>query len=168
MRTRVVILSSIMAICIVCVAGVAANAQQIRPDFMPCQEVGQAEFDPALIAPLPVDLASVEQTLLSEAEHKMLGQEGDEVRFIIYDESLPNGQGQFSFNTKTFFLSYEGEEEPLVKYGSAGTDKESPGGGLLTGCYYRFTGPINCWGHTLYGYFCLSGSWYCYLLGGCR
>jgi hypothetical protein len=36
------------------------------------------------------------------------------------------------------------------------------------GCYYSFTGGTTCWNHTLYGWYCLTGSWYCQLLGSCR
>ena len=36
------------------------------------------------------------------------------------------------------------------------------------GCYYRFVGSTRCINHTWYGLFCLSGSWYCYLIGTCK
>lgn len=39
---------------------------------------------------------------------------------------------------------------------------------LTWSCYYRFTGPTKCIGHTWYGYFCLSGSWYCTVFGTCK
>ena len=39
---------------------------------------------------------------------------------------------------------------------------------LTGGCYYQFMGPTKCVAHTWYGYFCLQGSWYCYLLGTCK
>jgi hypothetical protein len=35
-------------------------------------------------------------------------------------------------------------------------------------CYYWFSGATTCFNHTLYGYYCLVGSWYCQLLGSCR
>lgn len=39
---------------------------------------------------------------------------------------------------------------------------------LTGGCYYQFMGPTKCVAHTWYGYFCLSGSWYCTVFGTCK
>jgi len=133
MKSKVVIIGILMALFVIFTTGFSALAQE-EYDCIPYEEAKNAEFDPALIAPMPTDLESLEQALLSDIDHTMLGQEGNEVRFIVYDKRLPDGQGFFSFNTKTFFLSYEGDES-LVKFANEVTDKGGDGG-LLTGCYY--------------------------------
>lgn len=35
-------------------------------------------------------------------------------------------------------------------------------------CTYQFTGGTTCWNHTMYGWFCYAGGWYCQLFGSCR
>lgn len=131
------------------------------------------QFDETLIAQPPIDSASVEATILSGMHYKMLPTHGRLVRFIVYDDRLQNGEGTFAFNTQTFELTLEQnvaatnhpEFSFAVAHENSAVQTEQAG---FAGCYYRFTGPTQCFQHVWYGYFCLDGGWYCVVFGSCK
>lgn len=166
--------SSVVLTLVICLSIFSPlSAQEKNDECVPCQDLDNVIFDSTLIASLPIDLQSVEKTLLSEVDHKMIGQKGDEVYFIVYDNRLPSGKSAFSFNVKTFALTLENASKPVDQAQIMFANATSSAQQLIHkvgfwGCYYRHQGPIRCIGHTMYGYFCLTGSWYCSIIGSCR
>lgn len=92
-------------------------------------------------------LSSFNPIMLSQFGNAGFAQRGLSHQKLSLEEDIPAADRITSL--------FRSGTEPSVQFASLG-------------CYYSFTGGTTCWNHTLYGWYCLTGSWYCQLLGSCR